>query len=115
MSSTKQLFISQLGAATRTINAEIKRTIIQVKAVDTGLMKNTTRVKLSYNFNLNKFTFEDGGVISTFYYPYVDEGTRYIKARDITLKTLEKPKVIAALDKVFERWVDYMIDRQFEA
>lgn len=114
MSSTKSAFISQLGAATRSINAEIKKTIIQVKAVDTGRMKNNTKVKLEYDFAKDRFTFDEGGVRSTFYYPFVDEGTRYIKAREITLKTLRKPKVQKALDKVWEKWIDYMIDRQFE-
>ena len=88
--SSKQLFISQLGAATRTVNAEIKKQIIEVGAVDTGRMKNVTKVKVGY------------------------KGTIYIKAREITDKTLERPKVQAALDKLFDKWMDYMIDRQFE-
>jgi hypothetical protein len=114
MSSTKSIFISQLGAATRSINAEIKKTIIQVKAVDTGRMKNNTKVKLEYDFAKDKFTFTEGGIRSTFYYPFVDEGTRFIAAREITQKTLQKPKVQKALDKVFDKWADYMIDKQFE-
>ena len=112
--SSKSLFISQLGACTRSINAEIKKTIIQVRAVDTGRMKNNTKVKIEYNFAKDEFTFDEDGVKSTFYYPFVDEGTRHIKARDITLKTLAKPKVQKALDKLFDKWMDYMIERQFE-
>jgi hypothetical protein len=38
LSKSKSLFISQLGAATRSINAQIKKTIIQV---------NTTLEKMS--------------------------------------------------------------------
>ena len=69
MSSAKSAFISQLGAATRSINAEIKKTIIKVKAVDTGRMKNNTKVKLKYDFAKDKFLFDEGGIVSTFYYP----------------------------------------------
>jgi hypothetical protein len=111
---SKSLFISQLGAATRSINAEIKKTIIKVKAVDTGRMKNNTKVKLEYNFSKDEFYFTEGGIRSTFYYIYVDEGTIHIKPRLITQKTLAKPKVQKALDKVFDKWTDYMIDKQFE-
>jgi hypothetical protein len=112
--STKNIFISQLGASTRSLNAEIKKTIIQVKAVDTGRMKNVTKVKIEYDFNNEKFKVFQSGVISTDYYIYVDEGTIYIKARDITNKTLAKTKVQKTLDKLFDKWMDYMIDRQFE-
>jgi len=118
MSASKSAFISQLGAATRSINAEIKKTIIQVKAVDTGRMKNNTKVKLKYNFAKDKFLFDEDGIVSTFYYPFVDGGTRYIKAREITLKTLRKKKVQRALEKVFDKWAEYkideMIDTQFD-
>jgi len=118
MSTAKSAFISQLGAATRSINAEIKKTIIQVKAVDTGRMKNNTKVKLEYDFAKDQFTFTEGGIRSTFYYPFVDEGTRYIKAREITQKTLRKPKVQKALDKVFDKWTEYyfekILDEQFD-
>lgn len=114
MSATKAAFISQLGAATRSINAEIKKTIIKVGAVDTGRMKNNTKVKIEYDFSKDEFYFTEGGIRSTFYYPFVDEGTRHIKAREITQKTLMSDKVQKALDKVFDKWTDYMIDKQFE-
>ena len=110
--SSKQLFISQLGAATRTVNAEIKKQIIEVGAVDTGRMKNVTKVKVGYVFARDVFTIKS--VNTTDYYIFVDKGTIYIKAREITDKTLERPKVQAALDKLFDKWMDYMIDRQFE-
>jgi hypothetical protein len=113
-SATKSLFVSQLGATTRKLNAEIKKTIIQVKAVDTGRMKNNTKVKIMYDFTTDKFTITQGGVSSTFYYIFVDEGTIHIKPRNITDKTLNKPTVLIALDKLFDKWIDYIIDRQFE-
>jgi len=117
-SVSKARFISQLGAATRSLNAEIKKTIIQVKAVDTGRMKNNTKVKIEYDFNKDKFIIQNSGVSSTFYYIFIDEGTQGpgigIKARKITEKTLNRAKVQAALDKLWSKWADYMIDRQFE-
>ena len=113
-SATKSLFISQLGATTRKLNAQIKKTIIQVKAVDTGRMKNNTKVKIMYNFTTDKFTITQSGVTSTFYYIFVDEGTIHIKPRNITDKTLNKQVVQLALDKLFDKWIDYIIDRQFE-
>ena len=115
MSSTKNIFISQLGACTRSINAELKKTIIQVKAVDTGWMKNQTRIKVTYNFVTDKFFIQGSDAArKVFYYIYIDEGTIHIKPRKITDKTLKKPKVQKSLDKLFDKWMDYMIDRQFE-
>lgn len=105
-------FISQLGACTRTLNAEIKKTIIDVKAVRTGRMKNTTKVKVDYDFDKEIFSIKS--VNSTFYFKFVDKGTVYISPRNITTKTLEKPNVVKALDKLYGVWADYMVDREFE-
>ena len=115
MSSTKSIFISQLGATTRSINAQLKKTIIQVKAVDTGRMKNNAKVKVTYDFNRDLFFIQESDIArKVFYYLYVDKGTIHIKARNITDKTLAKAKVQKSLDKLFDKWMDYMIDRQFE-
>lgn len=110
--TSKNLFISQLGATTRVLNAAIKRQIIDVKAVDTGRMKNTTKVKVGYNFTTDIFSIQS--VNSTFYYIFVDKGTIHIKAREITDKTLEREEVKSALDRLYDKWIDYIIDRQFE-
>jgi len=114
---TKQQFISQLGAATRTLNAQIKQQIIDVKAVDTGRMKNNTKVKIDYDFNTSSFTIRR--VNSTFYYKFVDKGTfkngvRAIVPREISKKTLKRDKTEKALDKLFDVWAEYMINREFE-
>ena len=115
MSSTKSIFISQLGATTRKINAQLKKTIIQVKAVDTGRMKNNAKVKITYDFTTDRFYIQESDIArKVFYYLYVDKGTIHIKAREITDKTMAKPKVQKALDKLFDKWMDYMIDKQFE-
>ncbi len=114
--SSRQLFISQLGACTRTINAEIKKQIIEVGAVRTGRMKNTTKVKVGYDFGRDIFFIKD--VNSQFYYKFVDEGTRFIEPRFITDKTFNRPRVQEALDKVYDKWADWyfgdIIDRQFK-
>lgn len=116
MATTKTLFISQLGATTRVLNANIKRQIIEVKAVDTGRMKNNTKVKLGYDFGKDKFTITK--VNSTFYYIFVDEGTIRIEPRRITDKTLKRKVVQLSLDKLYTKWFDYYFDKitdeQFE-
>jgi hypothetical protein len=110
-------FISQLGATTRVLNAEIKKQIIDVKAVRTGRMKNNTKVKIEYNDEKQQFTIFD--VNSTFYYIFVDKGTfkngvRAIVPREITDKTMNRDKVQKALDKLFDVWIDWMVAREFE-
>ena len=115
MGSARNIFISQLGGTTRSINAELKKTIIRVKAVDTGRMKNNAKVKVTYDFKKDKFFIQSSDMAKeVFYYLYVDKGTIHIKPRDITNKTLNKRKVQKSLDKLFDKWMDYMIDRQFE-
>lgn len=110
--ASKAQFNSQLGACTRVLNAAIKQTIIDVKAVDTGLMKNSTRVKIDFDFDKEIFTIK--GLKSTFYFKFVDLGTIYIKPRNITEKTLARDNVRKALDKLYDVWIEYQIDRQFE-
>jgi hypothetical protein len=110
--TSKAKFNSQLGACTRTVNAEIKKTIVQVKAVRTGRMKNTTKVKIDFDFNTEVFTIK--GLKTTFYFKFVDLGTIYIKPRNITQKTLAKDNVQKAFNKLYDVWIDYQIDREFE-
>jgi len=111
-------FISQLGATTRVLNAEIKKQIVDVKAVRTGRMKNNTKVKIEYNDEKQQFTIYD--VNSTFYYIFVDKGTKNadktwrITPRKITDKTMDRDRVIRALDKLYDVWIDWMIAREFE-
>lgn len=105
-------FISQLGAATRTVNAEIKKQIIEVKAVDTGRMKNNTKVKIAFDVQKDMISIKD--INSTFYFIFIDQGTRYIQARKIVDKLLKRKNVIDALDKVYDKWIDWMIEKQFD-
>ena len=110
--TSKAKFNSQLGACTRTLNAEIKKTIVDVKAVRTGLMKNTMRVKVEFDFSKEVFTIRS--IKETFYFKFVDKGTIYITPRNITDKTIGKDNVQKALDKLYGVWIDYQVDREFE-
>lgn len=113
--ATRQQFISQLGACTRTLNAQIKQQIVEVGAVRTGRMKNNTKVKVEYDFDNEVFHIVDeNSVKSTNYYKFVDKGTIYISARNITEKTLKRDKTVKALNKLFEVWAEYLIDREFQ-
>lgn len=109
---SRSKFISQLGACTRTLNAEIKKTIVDVKAVRTGKMKNSTKVKIDFDFNKEVFSIKS--INSTFYFKFVDKGTIYITPRNITNKTIGKDNVQKALSKLYDVWIDYQIDREFE-
>ena len=112
---SRAALIAQMGGTTRVLNAELKKTIIQVKAVDTGRMRNTVRVKITYDFQREMFYIQSSDMSDQiFYYLYVDQGTINIRPRDITDKTLNKPNVQASLDKLYGKWIDYLTDRQFE-
>jgi hypothetical protein len=108
---TKNQFNQKLAVATRILNAQIKQQIIDVKAVRTGRMKNNTKVKITFDFIKDKFTITT--VNSTFYYKFVDKGTRFIAPRNITEKTLKRPKSVKALDSILDSYTDYLIDEQF--
>jgi hypothetical protein len=110
--TSKAKFNSQLGACTRTLNAEIKKTIVDVKAVRTGLMKNTMKVKVEFDDSKDIFTIRS--VKETFYFKFVDKGTIYITPRNITNKTINKDNVQKAFNKLYDVYIDYLIDREFE-
>jgi hypothetical protein len=110
--ASKQQLNSQLGATARILNAEIKKQIVDVKAVDTGRMKNNTKVKITYDENKEMFSVTS--INSTYYFKFVDEGTRFITPRKITDKTLKRDKVQKAFDKLFDVYMEYLVDREFE-
>ena len=79
---SRAAFIAQMGGTTRVLNAELKKTIIQVKAVDTGRMRNTVRVKITYDFQREMFYIQSSDMSDQiFYYLYVDQGTIHIRPR----------------------------------
>mgnify|MGYP000470956706 CR=1 FL=1 len=59
-------YVRALGTATNSMSSEISRAIVKKDAVDTGRMRNVSKVKI----NLNKETKQPDNiqVDSTFYY-----------------------------------------------
>lgn len=112
----KQDVWRRLGTATRVMNTEIKKEIQRQYAIDTGRMKNVTRiVKLRWEEDQDDF---DMDISSTDYFKYVDEGfSRKWKdgkvRRNITKAFMKRPKVEDQIDKLFAILFEYRIDQQF--
>ena len=66
------------------------------------------------SMHYNKEVFSIKSINSTFYFKFVDKGTIYITPRNITNKTIGKDNVQKALSKLYDVWIDYQIDREFE-
>jgi len=105
-----------IGTATRVLNTEIKKEIIRQKAVDTGRMRNVSRiVKLRWDDNTDEMTLK---ISSTEYYKFVDEKkARKWKGgrvpRNITRAFMERENVVDQLEKVVAKIFEYRIDQQF--
>ncbi len=106
----------RLGTATRVMNTEIKKEIIRQNAVDTGRMRNVTRiVKLRWNENEDDFTMD---ISSTEYYKYV-QGSKARKwknarvPRNITRAFMKRDKVKDQIEKLYAVLFEYRIDQQF--
>ena len=106
----------RLGTATRVMNAEIRKEIIRQDAIDTGRMRNVTKViKLKYDESRTDISFEFD---TTPYYPKVDEGySRKWKngsqRRNLTKAFLKREKVVEQIEKVVAVQFEYLIDQQF--
>ena len=104
------------GTATRVLNAEIKKEIIRQDAVDTGRMRNVSKiVKLKWDEQTDDITMK---ISSTFYYKFVDEGfSKKWKQgkvkRNITKAFLKRPKVTEQMEKLVAKTFEYRIDQQF--
>ena len=105
------------GTATRILNLEIKKEIVRQNAVDTGRMRNVSKiVNLKWNENNDDIAFT---IDSTFYYPKVDV-TRARKwkggkvPRDISAAFIKRDKVVEQLDKLVEVIFEFRIDQQFQ-
>lgn len=113
----KQDIWRRLGTATRVMNTEIKKEIIRQDAIDTGRMRNVSRiVKLHWSETKDDI---DMDISSTYYYVYVDEGrSRKWKNgkvnRDITKAFLKRPKVRQQIDALIRVIFEYRIDQQFK-
>lgn len=105
-----------IATATRVLNTEIRKEIIRQDAIDTGRMRNVTKiVKLRWDDNTDDLTMD---IDSTFYYKFVDEGTsKKWKAgkvkRNLTKAFMKREKVIDQLEKVVIKIFEFRIDQQF--
>ena len=105
------------ATATSVLNREIKAEILRQKAIDTGRMKNVSRiVQLDWNEVTDDVSLK---IDSTEYYKYVDEGlsrkwhNRSIP-RNITKAFMKREKVVDQLDKLITVIFEYRIDQQFK-
>lgn len=92
-------YVQSLGTATNSLTRTMYRLIDTppTRAVDTGLMRNTARVKLWEDERSGKVKFR---IEAQFYYPFIDEGTRYIEARGITKAFLLTEEYRREMDRV---------------
>jgi len=104
------------GTATRVLNTEIRKEIIRQDAVDTGRMRNVSKiVRLKWDESTDDMSME---IDSTYYYKFVDEGfSRKWKSgkikRNITKAFMKREKVIDQLEKVVAVIFEYRIDQEF--
>jgi len=104
------------GTATRVLNTEIKKEIIRQDAIDTGRMRNVSKiVRLKWDESTDDMSME---IDSTYYYKFVDEGfSRKWKSgkikRNITKAFMKREKVIDQLEKVVAVIFEYRIDQEF--
>ena len=106
MENKQAVLYRRLGTATSVLNSEITKQIVEVNAVDTGRMRNVSIVKIIWQRDSTKFSIE---IDSTFYYKFVDKGTKHITPREITKKLIKRPKVKEQFAKVAKALVEYII------
>jgi hypothetical protein len=123
--ATQQDVWRRIGTATRVLNTEIKKEIIRQKAVDTGRMKNTSRlVKMKWNEISDEIELE---ISSTFYFHGVsNDGTKWKEGgvdvrksskwqggkvnRNITEAFTKREKVVNQVAKVLEVIYKYKVN-----
>ena len=115
--ATKQDVYRRQGTATRVLNSEIKKEIIRQDAIDTGRMRNVSKiVNLKWNDITDDITLE---ISSTFYYKFVDEGfSKKWKQgrvrRNLTKAFMKRDKVKEQIEKLVAIIFEYRIDEQFK-
>lgn len=106
-----------IGTATRVLNTEIRKEIIRQDAVDTGRMRNVSKiVNLKWDEAKDDISLE---IDSTYYYKFVDEGfSKKWKQgkvkRNLTKAFMQREKVIDQLEKVVVKIFEFRIDQQFQ-
>lgn len=106
----------RIGTATRVFNTEIKKEIIRQDAIDTGRMRNVSKiVNVKWDVMSNDIEMQ---IDSTYYYVFVDEGfSRKWKAgkvkRNITKAFMKREKVLDQIEKIAAISMEYQIDQMF--
>ena len=106
----------RIGTATRVFNTEIKKEIIRQDAIDTGRMRNVSKiVNVKWDVMSNDIEMQ---IDSTYYYVFVDEGfSRKWKAgkvkRNITKAFMKREKVLDQIEKISAISMEYQIDQMF--
>jgi len=106
----------RIGTATRVFNTEIKKEIIRQDAIDTGRMRNVSKiVNVKWDVMSNDIEMQ---IDSTFYYVFVDEGlSRKWKSgkvkRDLTKAFMKREKVLDQIEKIAAISIEYQIDQTF--
>jgi hypothetical protein len=117
------------GTATRVLNTEIKKEIIRQNAVDTGRMKNVSKiVQLKWNEDTDSVSYY---IDSTFYFHGIGlDGKKWAEGgvdvrrakkwmggtipRNISDAFSKREKVVEQIDKLIEIIFEYRIDQQFQ-
>lgn len=125
----KNDIIRKFAYLIRMLNKELKRDIKRKGRVDTGLMKNQTKVKrLRFKVAqvLQRIRMKDGDNIdirdtineyilfTTNYYIYQDLGTRKIRAARFTRDTILKRHILDLISETQSMIIEYTILSQFE-
>jgi hypothetical protein len=110
-------FYQRLATTTRVLNVEIKNEIVDQNAVDTGRMKNTTKVKVSHLDQ--QWIIRISDLKTTYYFKYVDQGLsrKYYnrtKRRNILGNFMKRKKVEDALEKLVDAQVEWLLENQFK-
>ena len=107
-------FYQRLATTTVVLNAEIKKEIIDQNAVDTGRMKNNTKVKISHIES--RWTIRISNLKTTDYFKYVNRGfsKKYYegaKRRDILGNFMKRKKVENALEKLVDAQAEWLLEK----
>jgi hypothetical protein len=92
--------INILNEISRDLTSAIQQVIEQEALVDTGLLRDTIEVRIDPNsLNID--------ILAQEYYTYLDDGTRYIRPRNITDKFIQSPFYLAATNRLEEALDNY--------
>lgn len=105
-------FIQSLGVATNSMSSLIKKSIIEKQAIDTGRMKNTSLVKIVLDDKNKRPKYVE--IDSTYYYKFVDQGTRHITPRQITKWMRDQDKFKKEMARIMNAWMAWNIIKRLE-